>query len=276
MPYSAEISRANPTCFLFLLDQSKSMLQPLAGARGKTKAEAVADAINHLLYTLVLRCVWGNSVLDRFHVGVLGYGARVGPALGGTLANRDLLPVGEVARGPLRVEARTQPGPDGSVQSVRFPVWFDPQGDGNTPMCATLKRASLLLAGFLADHPGCFPPVVINITDGRPTDGNPEHDAARLRQLSSTDGHVLLFNLHLSEKSGERIEFPDTEDHLPDAYAKLLFRMSSELPEALHGAAREANFLVTPGTRGFVFNADLDSVVRALDIGTRVSMANRR
>src|SRR5262245_29903511 len=276
MSYTAEISRANPTCFLFLLDQSRSMLQPLAGANGRTKAEAVADAVNHLLYTLVLRCVWGNNVLDRFHVGVLGYGARVGPALGGTLANRDLIPVGEVARGPLRVEARSQPGPDGSAQSIRFPIWFDPQGEGNTPMCACLKKASLLLAGFLADHPDCFPPVVINVTDGKPTDGNPEQDAARLRQLSSTDGHVLLFNLHLSEKSGERIEFPDTPEHLPDAYAKLLFRMSSELPEPLHGAAREANFLVTPGTRGFVFNADLDSVIRALDIGTRVSMANRR
>src|SRR5262245_27156215 len=160
MPYSAEISRANPTCFLFLLDQSRSMLQPLAGALGKTKAEGVADAVNHLLYTLVLRCVWGNNVLDRFHVGVLGYGAHVGPALGGALARRDLLPIGEVARGPLRVETRTQPAADGSAQPVRFPIWFDPQGDGNTPLCATLQRASLLLAGFLADHPDCFPPIV--------------------------------------------------------------------------------------------------------------------
>jgi hypothetical protein len=85
MAYSAEISRANPTCFLFLIDQSKSMLQPMAGAPEKTKAEAVADALNHLLYTLVLRCVWGNSVLDRFHVGVIGYGLNVLPALKGPL-----------------------------------------------------------------------------------------------------------------------------------------------------------------------------------------------
>jgi hypothetical protein len=276
MPYSAEISRANPTCFLFLIDQSKSMLQPMAGAPGKTKAEAVAEAVNHLLYTLVLRCVWGNAVLDRFHVGVLGYGSAVRPALGGALAGRDLVPVGEVARNPLRVEQRTQAGPAGATQSVRFPVWFEPAGDGSTPMCATLKRASTLLAGFLAAHPDCFPPIVVHITDGRPTDGNPEQDAARLRQLSSTDGHVLLFNLHLSEKSGERIEFPEGEEGLPDAYAKLLFRMSSVLPEALHGAAREANFLATPTTRGFVFNADLDSVIRALDIGTRVSASHRR
>src|SRR5215204_6017732 len=122
MPYSAEISRANPTCFLFLIDQSRSMLQGMAGAPGKTKAEAVADAINHLLYTLVLRCVWGNSVLDRFHVGVIGYGLNVAPALGGALGGRDLVPISELARNPLRVEQRPQESEDGTVQTVRFPV----------------------------------------------------------------------------------------------------------------------------------------------------------
>jgi hypothetical protein len=276
MPYSAEISRANPTCFLFLIDQSKSMLQPMGGAPGKTKAEAVADAVNHLLYTLVLRCVWGNAVLDRFHVGVLGYGVQVGPALGGGVAGRDLVPISELARNPLRVEQRSQTGPDGASQSIRFPIWLEPSGDGKTPMCATFQRASTLLASFLVDHPDAFPPIVINITDGRPTDGNPEQDAGRLRQLSSTDGHVLLFNLHLSEKSGDRIEFPAQEGDLPDPYARLLFRMSSPLPAPLAGAAREANLHVTASTRGFVFNADLDSIIRALDIGTRVSMANRK
>jgi hypothetical protein len=276
MAYSAEISRANPTCFLFLIDRSKSMLQPMAGAPGKSKAEAVATALNHLLYTLVLRCVWGNNVLDRFHVGVLGYGGQVAPALGGSLAQRDLIPISEVARNPLRVEQRTQTNVDGTTSSIRYPIWCEPAGEGNTPMCATLKRASTLLAGFLLDHPDCFPPIVINITDGKPTDGNPEQDARRLCQLSSTDGHLLLFNLHLSEKAGMRFEFPDDELSLPDAYARFLFRLSSPLPPALHGAAREAGLPVTANTRGFVFNGDIDSVVRALDIGTRVSMAHKK
>src|SRR5919204_506552 len=83
MPYAAEISRANPTCFLFLVDQSRSMLGPLAGRKGRRKADAVADSINRLLYTLVLRCVWGQAVLDRFHIGVLGYGRRGGPGRAG-------------------------------------------------------------------------------------------------------------------------------------------------------------------------------------------------
>ena len=97
MQYTAEISRVNPTCFLFLIDQSKSMLKPMAGDPTRTKAEAVADAVNHLLYTLVLRCVWGQNVLDRFHVGVIGYGRQVGSVLGAPLGGRDLAPISQVA-----------------------------------------------------------------------------------------------------------------------------------------------------------------------------------
>ena len=276
MPYSAEISRANPTCFLFLIDQSKSMLRTLAGAGNRSKAEAVASSVNQLLYSLVLRCVWGSSVMDRFHVGVIGYGAQVGPALGGALAGRDLVAIGEAARSPLRVEEETQTSLDGSTQTVRKPIWFEPVGGGQTPMCAAFRMAATWMAGFLLEHPDCFPPVVINITDGKPNDGNPEADALRLQQLSSTDGNVLVFNVLLSEATGDRIEFPDNEASLPDAYARLLFRMSSPLPEALWSAAQEAGVYASVYTRGCVFNADLDSVVRALDIGTRVSMGNRR
>ena len=51
--------------------------------------------------------------------------------------------------------------------------------------------------------------------------------------------------------------------------------MSSPLPEAMWSAAQEAGVYASPYTRGCVFNADLESVVRALDIGTRVSMSHR-
>ena len=56
MPYSAEISRSNPTAFVFLLDQSSSMLEPFGGQPEKRKADGVADALNRLLQNLVLKC----------------------------------------------------------------------------------------------------------------------------------------------------------------------------------------------------------------------------
>ena len=47
MPYSAEISRTNPSCFVFLIDQSFSMEDSWgAGESTRQTAEGVADAIN--------------------------------------------------------------------------------------------------------------------------------------------------------------------------------------------------------------------------------------
>jgi hypothetical protein len=279
MSHSAEISRANPTCFLFLLDQSRSMAQPLGGGRGKTKAEAVAESINRLLYTLVLRCVSGPAVLDRFHVGVIGYGDQAAPALGGALAGRQLVPVSEVAKNPLRVETRTEQveGDGGRVErTVRAPVWFEPRAAGKTAMCAALTLAWNLLADFLVDHAACYPPLVINVTDGTATDGDPEAHAACLRDLASGDGQVLLFNAHLSSRAERPIEFPDHESTLPDEPARRLFRMSSVLPDGLRQAAGQAGLSVGAYTRGFVFNADLVSVVRFLDVGTWVNPRNLR
>ncbi len=274
MPYSAEISRTNPTCFLFLLDQSKSMLGPIRGGQGRTKADAVADSLNRLLYTLVLRCVSGQNVLDRFHVGVLGYGGQVVPALGGALAERELVSIGELARNPLRVEQRThlvEDGRGGQVeQAVKMPVWIDPVGAGKTPMCRCLERASQVISNFLLEHPTCYPPLVINLTDGEATDGDPEKPAHNLCELASEDGAVLLFNAHISSSSGEAIEFPDREAGLPDDYARRLFRMSSRLPPAMLKSARQTGLSVTLESRGFAFNADLAAVVRFLDIGTQV------
>lgn len=276
MPYSAEISRSNPTCFLFLIDQSKSMGGPISGDPTKRKADAVADSINRLLYTLVLRCVWGQKVLDRFHVGVIGYGRQV---ISG-LAGKDLAPISDVAAKPLRVEQRVKKDDDGQggtvEQTIKFPIWFEPAADGKTPMSAALERACVLLAGFLAEHPTCYPPLVINISDGEATDGDPEGPAAKLKNLSSDDGPALLFNVHLSSRTEKPLEFPDREAVLPDQHGRRLFRMSSLLPPPMHGPARQAGIVVSGQTRGFVFNADLASVVRFLDIGTRVDPKNLR
>jgi hypothetical protein len=281
MPYSAEISRTNPSCFLFLIDQSGSMAEPFGAQPDKKKAHEVATAINRLLQTLVLRCAKGQEVLDRFHVGVIGYGhTTVAPAFGGALAGQALVPVSKLASSPLRVELRSKKVDDGSggliEQKVKFPVWFDPAANGQTPMCQAFDMAWNNLNDFVGQYPACFPPILINITDGRATDGDPEPHARCVRDLASRDGNVLLFNVHLSARRDKPIELPDAEERLPDDFAKLLFRISSVLPPTMQETARREGYLVTDKTRGFVFNADLVSVIRFLDIGTRIDTRNLR
>ena len=57
MPYTAQITRQQPTCYLILIDQSESMLDPFGVTHlQKTKAEGAAEAVNRTLETLLLRC----------------------------------------------------------------------------------------------------------------------------------------------------------------------------------------------------------------------------
>jgi hypothetical protein len=159
VPYTASISRANPTALVFLLDQSGSMREPFAGQPEKTKAVGVADALNRLLQNLVLKCAKAEGIRDFFYVGMLRYGGRIASALGGPLAGKEIAPVSELANNPLRVEVRMRKVDDGAGgladEPLMFPVWFEARPTGRTPMCAALHKAKSLVQDFLAVHPDC-------------------------------------------------------------------------------------------------------------------------
>ncbi len=275
MSYTAEVSRGNPACILFLLDQSASMLENWGGETGKQKADGVATVINRFLHNLVMKCTKSEGVRDYFHVGIITYGSEVRSGLSGALAGRDIVPISELAEAPLRIERRTRLIDDGAggliTRSVRAPVWFDPVARGGTYMCGALGMAGTILQEWLDEHPDCHPPMVINITDGEPFDGDPVPMANRLRQLQSSQGPVLLLNVHLSSSPVPPIQYPHTAQGLPDEFAKLLFEMSSPLPEHMLVMAHEMRIPVRPGARGFAFNADMVSLVSFLDVGTRVA-----
>jgi hypothetical protein len=276
MAYSAEISRKNPTCFLFVIDQSGSMSDPFAtGESKKRKADGVADAINNLLRELGIRCAKDEGIRDYFHIGVIGYGSHVGPAFGGSLRGKDLVPISQVAENPARVDQRKVKVGDGAgglvEETKRFPLWFDPVADGGTPMCQAFGMAKNVLNAFLSQNPNCFPPVVIHFTDGESTDGDPTGAMQAVTSLSSSDGNVLLFNCHISSAPGVPIAFPNSTEGLPDQYAMVLFNSASELTPYMRETATRYGFNLQPGAKGFTFNADLVLVIQALDIGTRPS-----
>lgn len=276
MSYRAEISRTNPSMFLFLIDQSGSMDDPFgAGESEQRKADGVADAINRLLQNLVIKCAKSEGIRDYYSVGVLGYGGSVKPAFGGALAGQELASVSTIADNPARVDERTKKVEDGAGglvdESVKFPTWFDPMAHGGTPMCEAMKRAHTIVSTWIGQHESGFPPIVINVTDGESTDGDPSAAAESLAGLATADGNTLVFNLHLSSSTAAPVQFPDSEVCLPDKYAQLLFRMSSPLPPYMRSVAGEEGVRLSDGARGFVFNADMISVIRFLDIGTRPS-----
>jgi hypothetical protein len=279
MPYSAPISRANPACVLLLIDQSRSMADPFIGIPDQPKSMMVADAVNRLLQNLVLRSAKADGVRDYFQVGVIGYGRTIRAGLGGKLPHEVLVPISRLGDHPLRIENRKKLTPDGAggviEQTVKFPVWFDPEANGATPMSDAFAAAGLAVKGFIGTYPNAFPPIVLNLTDGMPSDGNPQANARAIRNMATSDGNALVFNLLLSSKPGMSVYFISDEGLLSDTFARMLFRMSSELPPRMFDAARAEGFEVAPKARGVVFNADPTAVVRFLDIGTRIAPAVR-
>lgn len=274
MSYSAEISRTSPTAFLFLVDQSGSMQDTMDN--GKSKAQFVADVLNRTLATLITRCTKSEGTRDYFEVGVLGYtGASAENGLTGALSGAVLHPISQIEAHPLRVEDRVKRVDDGAGglvdQTIKFPVWFEPKAAGGTPMCNAITSAAEQLVAWCDAHPESYPPTVLHVTDGESTDGDPESLAQQLQQISTSDGHVLLFNLHVSTSGGDPVKFPISDAGLSDSYAKLLFRMSSPLPAHLQRVAEEKGIKATMESRGFVFNGDIAEIVDFFDIGTRAA-----
>ncbi len=279
MPYGAQITRTNPACLLFLIDQSGSMAEPSIGGTGQSKSTVVADAVNRLIQNVVLRSAKADGVRDYFRIGVIGYGNGIKAGLGGSVPFEILIPVSRVGNFPLRVETRTKLIPDGAggiiEQPIKFPVWFDAEADGKTPMCEAFAAAGLAVEGFIQQYPDAYPPLVLNLTDGIPSDGNPQENARKIQKLSTTDGAVLLFNLLISSKPVPAEYFPASEETFTDNFSKLLFRMSSELPPKLWEAAKAEGHPLKPGARGVVLNADPTAIVRFLDIGTRITPSGK-
>jgi hypothetical protein len=250
------------------------MSDPLgSGEVPQKKADCLADCINRLLQNLVIKCAKPEGVRDYFSIAVIGYGSTVEPAFVGSLAGQRLVPLSQIANAPARVDSRSKKVPDGAGglvdQPVRFPIWFDSVANGGTPMCQALGLAKTVVQEFLSQHPNCFPPIVINVTDGESTDGDPSAAADSIKQLSTGDGASLLFNLHLSSTRAPKVEYPNSEAGLPDKFAQQLFRMSSNLPDYMISFGKREGMELGEGSRGFVFNADLVAVIRFLDIGTR-------
>ena len=229
MAYNAEISRANPTCFLFLIDQSGSMAERWGGdagqdqgPRGRRRHQPPACKRSSAAAPRAI------TSLDRYYIGVIGYGGQPGEP-DGQPGLPDRSPGGK--RPAAREHDREPPAPHrGSHQAGRRRHRrVDPdstscsrlvraEGDGQDARCARrCGRPTRSICQFIGEHPACFPPIVINISDGMATDGDAGQVwqmAAALRGVASQDGNVLLFNVHLSVRGDRPILFP-TEREQP-------------------------------------------------------------
>ncbi len=267
MPYSAEISRNNPGLFVFLVDQSRSMSHKIGGG-SKSKAIEASDAINKQLNELLNRCTKSEGVRNYFEIGIIGYGVARDTATS-LLKDSQIVPISELETRILKVEKRKQII-EGEEIDFDFPVWFDPVAASDTPMVKGFTMAKEWISSWINSHMNSYPPVIINISDGEATDGDPSAVVNDIKELATYDGNAQVWNCHLSESRVTPVSYPSSESKLPeDKYARKMFEMSSELPDSMVAIAKEEYKDIEQGARGYVFNAQLEDLIKLLDIGTR-------
>lgn len=247
--HTQKVGTTYPGLFLILIDQSYSM--------DGQKAKNAADAVNRVIYEIVIASRKAGKVLNRCYLGVIGYGAEVKGIVGNDI------PV--IADTPLRVERGEKP------------IWVDPVANNGTPMAEALAVAYKLAAPWAQEHRESFPPIVFNITDGAPNDfdektgdaGQTRTAAENLMAISTDDGGLLLFNVHVAEGTqSKEFQFPSTVNGLPDSYARFLFSISSILPNTLLEQAKMQGLASDPGARGFAFNATGETLVKLIIFGS--------
>jgi len=272
LSYSAEITRRNPACIVFLLDRSESMAGVLVDDQIVRKADFIGELVNETLQQLVIRCSKTEEVTNDYYVSAIGYGDSAEPVFDGWLSGRSVVPISEVAEHPAGVEMCIRGIPDGAgglvERRVCSPAWIRLRPRGGRSMCEAFRLVRDTLEGWLSAHRTGFPPIVLHISGGESSDGDPTRFGKNITTLSTDDGPVLFFNCYLSfHRNDPTIEYPADDSNLPDEFARMLLNISSRLPNRFCEAAMRTGLNMAKGARGFVFNAYSAEVLRFLNIG---------
>lgn len=286
IPYTAQISRQTPTAFIFLVDHSVSMKR-LTDWQGEkiTLSEAVARIVNNQINELVLRCIKADNVRHYYDIAIIGYGHEVSSGWKGDLAGRWFVNPQELLDNPyktitVREEKRTRRGP--VIKEVQKVQWVEADHSGRwTYLHNGLDKVKELLADWLEAHKGliCYPPTIINITDGDyngATEDVVTYKANELKSMSTDDGNVIFFNIHVTPTNNNSTLFPsDVTEVSTSSLAKRLFSLSSLLPMRYNKeieSIKQTNYKLRYRAMGV--NIDMATLVKIMDIGTPTNIKN--
>lgn len=263
MSYSnVPIGTSNPGCIVILVDRSSSMDEEWGTG---TKAEGAALAVNRILEELVNASKAGAVIRNRCHVTVIGYGGQVERVVDGMIS--------DVASSLIEVRNVKKSIPDGAggivEVEVEMPIWVEPVANYGTPMHEAFENAAEVVQRWRDDRPDSFPPIVINVTDGAANYPDLTSVAAgKVMNLGTTDGNVLVFNIHIANNKHEVILPHSTTQLAGDGFAEFLFSLSSVLPESLREVAEAAGLRAEADARCFAYNAGPVTMIKLLNFGS--------
>lgn len=280
MPHCAKITQMRRSLFVLLVDQSGSMSEPFGGTSTdgvvESKAAVVARMSNVLLNEIISRCRQGTSFGHFFDISVIGYSGRGVYSM--LPSERWLMSPSELAATSIRFDKKYQPvrNPDGKkvLQVSGTRIWFEPHSEGRTPMLLAYERLGELLYRWKQNeaHPESFPPTIIHITDGEPTDSHAEQlfkAREQIAALGTDDGEPVMFNIHISGNNDQSVIFPESEDEVPRE-GTLLYNLSSLMP-AVYNAdiadVRHHSDAASRCYRALGYNASVIDFIRIMNVG---------
>lgn len=287
--YTAQITRNTPTAFIFLIDQSVSMRQytTLYGEE-MPMAEAVARIVNHQLNELVLRCIKGSETRDYYDIAIIGYGENAYSGWKGELEGRDFVKPSELKEHPYKKittkkETRTRKGV--KVVEVEEVQWIEAEATKSwTYVHHAFEKAKGLLDEWMEKHheKDCYPPTIINITDGEFNGATKEYvlqQANELKSMFTNDGNVILFNIHISANKAVCVSCPASKDEVSfSSLATTMYEMSSLLPMRYSDRIADLRGDGTPNNRytAMSINADMSTLIQLMDIGTPTNISQNK
>ena len=287
--YTAQITRNTPTAFIFLIDQSVSM-QKYTTLYGEEMpmAEAVARIVNHQLNELVLRCVKGSETRDYYDIAIIGYGENAYSGWKGELEGRDFVKPSELKEHPYKKittkkETRTRKGV--KVVEVEEVQWIEAEAtQGWTRVHLAFEKAKGLLDEWMEKHhdKDCYPPTIINITDGEFNGATKEYvlqQANELKSMFTNDGNVILFNIDISANKAVCVTCPASKDEVSfSSLATTMYEMSSLLPMRYSDRIADLRGDGTPNNRyrAMSINADMSTLIQLMDIGTPTNISQNK
>lgn len=276
--YQQSITRRHRTAFVIAIDQSGSMEEQCTFlGRRMTKAAAVAEVTDGLLYELIERARRSDGVRNYYDIALLSYsGEGIRPLIGDAFFHT-VTELAAVETTPHRIVVERRL-PDGSIalHTIDIPGYIRPFFNGETPMFDTLMEVKLLVEEWCArpENADSFPPVVFNITDGEASDCDPielQEVSDDIRAQKTQDGNVLLMNIHIGTDGHKSpLLFPTSEEVDPkDRYARQLFEASSEMPDVFLPFVTEIRSARGQGPyRAMGYNVTASQMAALLNIGS--------
>jgi hypothetical protein len=272
MDYSMGWGSKNPGHLVYLIDLSSSM-------QFDGKIEMVMTALQKNLQRLIIRNTKNGVLSNCFTVTIIGYHTDI----------VSLFPSNQYLTGDANdvkalLEDRVNnkmPLFDYSKGGIAEPKW-------QTYMTNAFNEAKKDIEKWLTRHQGMAvpAPIVINITDGQPEEDKKSPDtcasealqaARELTNTSTSDGKVLLWNIHITGKdlSNETLICPNSEptgNTAEDKHKRFLYQCSSTLPPACIKMAQALELDVKTGSKGMVSNlSDSALLTRLIILGSTMT-----